>query len=250
MRTIARFAPKPTELVQLESDGGDDFGVLTPALDREFHGVCAYCERQPLWRAKGDALGARDTDLTVAQGVLFTCDHFRPRHLFRDRIYDWHNLVYACQPCNRVKGGQWPTDVYQADAYVDPCAATGQGDDPSSVFEYDLISGEIKIRASVSGNVKANAKKTIDDLALNKHRTQREAIKRNAGLRRVDLAQLRQRHVRDLKQLLVSAASITPDLLPAIVATAVSPSSRFSSISRQLVEETEYRRYLPDQLGQ
>lgn len=263
MRTIERPTPEPAELGELKQGGGEDFGSLASALDRAFRGVCAYCERQPLWRAEGDGLGALDTDLPATRGVLFTCDHFRPRHLICNAspnvgqcqdnppphspdcpIYHWDNLVYACQPCNSVKGGQWPKGTGPAASYIDPCAREGRSDDPTSVFDYDLDSGEIKVRTHVAGTIRANAQQTICDLALNKDRNEQEAAKRNAGIRRVRLAELRQRHVQDVRRLLASSASIVPHLLPVVVASVVSPTARFSSISRQLVEETAYRRYL------
>lgn len=47
--------------------------------------TCQYCGRQT-------------TNLTV--------DHVIPRHLGGN--HTWHNLVAACQPCNRRKGGHTP----------------------------------------------------------------------------------------------------------------------------------------------
>ena len=263
MHSVSRPASKPAQLVALREAGGEDFGSLDRPLDGAFHGVCGYCERQPLWRSQGVGLGALDTDLTDRHGALFTCDHFRPQRLLCNqgaeagqctddppphrpecRIYDWENLVYACQPCNSVKGGQWPAEIDEADSYIDPCAPPGSGVDPRTVFEYHLDSGELRVRDDVTGVTRANAKRTIDDLALNEERGHYDAMARNAGIRRVRLAYLRQRHVRDLQQLLARAAALTPHLLPAIVSSVVSPAERFSSISRQQVEQAGYGRYL------
>ena len=263
MRTVERPNTEPPQLTHLRQQGGENFGVLDSILDQVFGGVCVYCERQLLWRAPGDGLGTQDTDLPDDPGLLFTCDHFRPRRLLCSRepqvgqcmddppphtpvcsIYDWNNLVYACQACNGVKGGQWPDDGDEADSYINPCAEPGSGDAPRSVFEYDLDNGEIKVRTGVTEVAKANAEQTIKDLSLNYNRNQESAIARNAGMRRVDLAILRHQWATVLEQSLDRLASIMPDLLPALVAGVVSPNARFSSICRQLIEQSEYRRYL------
>ena len=154
------------------------------------------------------------------------------------------NLVYACQPCNAVKGGLWPTRNDEADSYIDPCCAPENGDSPETVFEYDLDNGEIKVRHEVFGVTKANAEQTIADLALNYHRDHQESVALNAGIRRVDLAVLRHQWITALNQALDRLAPIMPNLLPALVAGMVSPNARFSSICRQTVEQSEYRRYL------
>ena len=244
MHTVERPEDEPPELTRLRQAQAEDFGSLNQSLDRVFSGVCAYCEREPLWRAPEDGLGAQDTDLTDEQGVLFTCDHFRPRHLFPDLVYDWNNLIYACQGCNGVKGGQWPGEADEADGYIDPCAEASSGVDPNSVFEYRLDTGEIKVRADVTGVAKANARQTIDDLALNRFTTPSEAIMRNAKVRRVHLPTYRQQRAKRVGDTLSNVAAITPHLLSVVVSALVSPTARFSSICRQQVAQAGYERYL------
>ena len=244
MRNVSRPDAEPAELTELRQQDGEDFGRLGWSLDRVFDGVCAYCEREPLWRAPEDGLGAQDSDLTDEEGVLFTCDHFRPRRLFPDLIYDWNNLVYACQACNGVKGGQWPGDADEADSYIDPCAEPSSGIDPNSVFEYRLDTGEIEVRAGITGVTRANAQQTIDDLALNRFTTQREAILRDAKVRRVHLPTDRRQRAKRVAETLENVAAITPHLLPVVVSSVVSPRARFSSICRQQVEQAGYGRYL------
>ena len=244
MHTVERSRNEPPELATLRQCRSEDFGPLARSLDRDFGGICAYCERAPLWKAPEDGLGAEDTDLTDEEGVLFTCDHFRPRHLFPDLVYDWNNLVYACQACNAVKGGQWPDDAHEANSYIDPSADPSSTVSPHSVFDYNMETGEIKVRADVGGTAKANAQKTIDDLALNHFTDQADAIMRNVKVRRVDLATYRQQRARRVQETLEIVAAIRRDLVPALVAGFVSPSARFSSICRQRVEETGYGGYL------
>ena len=244
MRNVSRPDAEPVELTELRQQGGEDFGRLGWPLDRTFGGVCAYCEREPLWRTTEDGLGIQDTDLPDEPNLLFTCDHFRPRHLFPGLIYDWNNLVYACPACNGVKGGQWPGDADEADSYIDPCSDPSSAVAPDSVFDYDLDTGEIKIRDGLTGVAGANAQKTIDDLALNHFTDQADAILRNTRIRRVDLATYRQQRARRVKEMLEIVAPMRRDLIPALIAGFVSPSARFSSICRKRVEKSGYGHYL------
>ena len=264
MHSVVRPDAEPDELDALRKTGSEDFGTLGQPLDLMFNGVCAYCERKPLWRSRQDGVGTDDTDLPDREGLLFTCDHFRPRrllcnpdssvgqcstgsvlHTHECTIYDWHNLVYACQPCNAVKGGQWPADDGKADAYINPCEDPSNLSAPNRVFRYDLDSGRLTVQLDTDGVVRANALRTILDLALNDPRERIETTHYSAQQRRISLADLRERWVRDLRRTLDTLAEVAPSALVVVVSGFVSPESRFSSICRQLIEETEYRRYLP-----
>ena len=267
MHTVERPEIEPEELTQLRRQGGENFGVLNATLDQVFSGVCAYCERQPLWRATEDGLGIQDSDLPDVVGVLFTCDHFRPRRLLCNQdptvgvcadnppphapecpIYDWDNLVYACPPCNDAKGGQWPEpspiDNQGADSYINPCAEFSDSDVPRAVFTYDTGSGRIRVRDGVTGTARSNAIRTIEDLALNEPRETIETTQYRAGERRANLADLRRLRVEGLQALLDLSFAQAPFLIPAIIRGFIAPGARFSSIARQFVEESRYRRYL------
>ncbi len=263
MHNIPRNASEPTELKTLRQSGDADFGPLDAPLDAMFAGVCGYCERKPLWRSQQDGVGTNDTDLPDREGLLFTCDHLRPRRLLCNpnapvgqctanlpphrsncAIYDWHNLVYACQPCNAVKGGQWPTDGDKAHSYINPCEHSDNPSAPDRVFEYDLDSGRLTVRGNVSGVPRANAVQTIRDLALNDPRGRIETTDYSAGERRISLAELRLRWVSDLRKTLDIIVEVAPSTLTDVIRGFVSPDARFSSIARQFVEESRYRRYL------
>ena len=56
-----------------------------------------------------------------------TLDHFRPKSFpeYRHLENDPHNLLYACAPCNNLKGNDWPAYGYAGTSsgrsgYVDP----------------------------------------------------------------------------------------------------------------------------------
>ena len=107
-----------------------------------------------------------------------------------------------------------------------------------------MDTGEIEVRAGVTDVIKANAQQTIDDLALNRFTTQREAILRDAKVRRVHLPTDRRQRAKRVAETLENVAAITPHLLPVVVSSVVSPRARFSSICRQQVEQAGYGRYL------
>ncbi len=253
MHTINRPADVPAELVNLANSGGEDFGPLARPLDEVFAGVCAYCERT-----------TDDDDADLKTG-LFTCDHFKPRHLVCHHdpaigqcagvsplhsancpIYDWDNLVYACRSCADAKGGQWPRPGDSADGYINPAGARDAADAPEEVFVYDISGGRILVHDNISGVVRNNAQRTIDDLALNEpRRSPRHPGTRYAAKERwIDLAELRGQWVKRLREALDAIASGEPDALGYVIGEHIHPSCRFSSICRQFIQESGYGRYL------
>ena len=252
MHTINRPVAAPEELINLANSGGEDFGPLARPLDEVFAGVCAYCER---------TTGDDDPDLNTR---FFTCDHFEPRHLLChhdpavgqcvDRppphsadcpIYEWANLVYACQSCADAKGGQWPQTGDSADGYINPTDAPNAADVPERVFAYSINTGRIFVRDSVGGVERNNAQRTIDDLALNdpcgpRHQNTRYAAKG----RRVGLAERRQTWVEGLRHILSNIPNSQQDALRFVINEHIHPSCRFSSICRQFIQESGYGQYL------
>lgn len=253
MHAVHRPAEVPPELVNLANGGSEDFGPLARLLDAVFAGVCAYCERT-----------TRDDDADLITR-FFTCDHFKPRHLLCHHdpdvgqcgngppphtpdcpIYDWDNLLYACRSCADAKGGQWPRPGDSADGYINPVAAPDAADAPSAVFSYDTNSGIITVQDGATGVIGNNARRTIDDLALNTPRGPRHPGTRYAAqARRINLAELRSQWIKRLRESLDSIAVIEPGALGFVISEYIHPSCRFSSICRQFVQDdAEYCRYL------
>ena len=232
MHSVNRPAVEPPALATLRQSGGEDFGSLGASLDQIFRGVCAYCERT-----------IRDDDVVTRGNGLFFCDHFRPRHMFDGLIYDWSNLVYVCGECADVKGGQWPQSGESADEYIDPCAKPGE-DGPDDVFRFDLSDGSIQVSSGLPTLTNNRAIRTRDDLALNAPRgARREGTAFQSGSRRTNLAEVRRQRVRRLTVAL-DAYGTDPDALEFIIGEFTDRSARFSSICRQVVEQSEHRHYL------
>lgn len=104
-----------------------------------FSGLCGYCEAE----CKGEV------------------DHFRPKSVFPRRVYVWANWVFACHDCNNSKGEQWP-DL----GYIDPCSRIRLSR-PEQFFDFDLKTGEITPKASLSRRRWERARTMIADLKLN-----------------------------------------------------------------------------------
>jgi uncharacterized protein (TIGR02646 family) len=88
--------------------------AIRDALERMFHGKCAYCE-------------SRITHVSYAN-----IEHYRPQATFALLTFDWDNLLLACTVCNssRYKGDRFPGDD-QGGPPINPCA-----DSPEDHFEF------------------------------------------------------------------------------------------------------------------
>jgi hypothetical protein len=86
-------------------------------------------------------------------------------------VYQWSNWVFACHDCNHAKGEKWP-----AGGYIDPCAKSGSAR-PENLFDFDIATGEIIAKGSLSPARRKKAVQMIDDLHLNElqHRRKRRA---------------------------------------------------------------------------
>ena len=118
-------------------------------LERVFAGLCAYCEN-------------------ACRGEV---DHFQPKSIFPERVYDWANWLLSCHDCNHAKGDKWPTG-----GYVDPCATSPR---PESFFDFDTLTGEIVPKEGLGSTRRRVAQTMIDDLKLNEHhhlRNRRERV--------------------------------------------------------------------------
>ncbi len=114
---------------------------------REFHedlrvafgGLCAYCEE-------------------VDKGEV---DHFRPKKLYPELVYEWVNWVFVCHTCNQFKGEKWPNH-----GYIDPCEEFPLPQ-IETCFEFDLATGRIQAKPDLPVLENSKAQALIDDLRLN-----------------------------------------------------------------------------------
>ena len=174
MRSVHR-SQEPTILREIRSTYAewDEIGPteriqLRQALSRDFMGICAYCDEEC-------APSVERRRFAWAE----TIDHFRPRARFPRLAFDWLNLVYACERCNKAKADQWPesadfvNEVLAAygrfipvSEYVNPNALDGQLP-ASHFFDFDVETGEI-VPADDSGDIEwSMAMRTIRDIDLN-----------------------------------------------------------------------------------
>ena len=67
-----------------------------PSLRRDFHYSCAYCT----------------TTEVEALGLGFQIDHYLPQNKAQPGLTtDYQNLMWSCQPCNRLKGNYHPSSA-------------------------------------------------------------------------------------------------------------------------------------------
>ena len=252
MHRVDRSSAEPEELQALRLSGAEDFGPLGPALRDVFSDICAYCERG-LWSDEHNLINAVEQRDFPA---YFTCDHFEPRHrlcyLYNQvgqcgdhppphaddcGIYDWDNLLLACNSCNHTKGGQWPLPRESADAYVDPCAESGQPNDPDLVFRFDIESGRMLVTDTCEGIERNNAQRTINDLALNTPRGPRRKHPPtySGGERRERLEDIRRRYAIGV-QLLLDGLDDGP-ARTFLMARLTARGSHFFALCRQIFRE-------------
>ena len=105
-----------------------------------FLGLCGYCE-------------IRDPASEV--------DHFKPKSVFPELVYEWPNWVYACRFCNKSKGNKWSHR-----GYIDPCAGSANAR-PENIFEFDTLTGEYLVKMGLGSVRRQKAENMIDDLKLN-----------------------------------------------------------------------------------
>lgn len=84
------------------------------ALDKSFHGKCAYCE---------SVIG------TVATGHI---EHYRPKSRYISLTFEWNNLLLSCPKCNSKthKGSKFPK-ISDGGPILNPCS-----DNPNDHIEF------------------------------------------------------------------------------------------------------------------
>ena len=200
MRSITRGSHEPHQLILSilasgrygcwEDLGKDPQGVewrrtLRRALAREFGadesddatGICAYCERQ--CKASKETQG-RNGPHKHRHPAAETVDHFRPKGLpaFHHQWLLWSNLMYVCHRCNQLKAARWPSqtcikslfpDSTSYVGYVTPNSNTGNGHymPAERFFNFDFVTGEIKVATHLDCAMRKIAEITIRDFGLN-----------------------------------------------------------------------------------
>ena len=108
-------------------------------LGRRFLTSCGYCERN----CRGEV------------------DHFRPKSLFPESVYDWGNWIFACHDCNQAKSGKWPTE-----GYIDPCTGS-ESIRPENHLTFNTKNGAVTPLRGLGTDRFEKAQQMIVDLKLN-----------------------------------------------------------------------------------
>jgi|SRR3954470_11455624 len=89
--------PDSLHLRTQRPEGFSDYRRYKPFLRKEFGRRCVYC-------CLPDGPKGEDA---------FGVDHYRPRFRFPELEFEYTNLFYACNLCNRRKGAFWPDEGQQ-----------------------------------------------------------------------------------------------------------------------------------------
>ena len=92
---IKLLRPKCPNLLKLKTDY--KYSENKEALKQSTHGKCMYCETKITASEHGDV------------------EHIKPKSLFPELTYDWDNLGFACEICNRT----YKNDNYD-DKFINP----------------------------------------------------------------------------------------------------------------------------------
>lgn len=180
------------------------------------HDKCAFCEAKPLHVSDGDV------------------EHFRPKAAVRQSVddelerpgyywlaYDWPNLLFACERCNRRhKRNEFPlatrsgAGTAQAVASEQPLFIDPSAEDPTPFITY-----REHVPIAVGGD--GRGERTIESL----------------GLRRVELQRDREEHLERLKLLRVVATSPEVpqrlrDEAAALIARSMTDAAEYASMCR------------------
>lgn len=94
-------------------------------------------------------------------------EHFRPKAIYPERMYQWENLLLCCTHCGRLKLDKFPM-VGRRILLVDPTK-----ENPWDSLDFDPLTGNICARFDVKLNAwSAKGEKTVEVLHLDK----REAL--------------------------------------------------------------------------
>ncbi len=132
---------------QQKKSGSRQFRVVSEifeALKNEFHNKCAYCET----KFKNNSFGE--------------IEHFKPKTVYSDSIYDWNNLLLVCSACNMRKSKRFPINNNKMPLLVNPVI-----DNPEELFTYNT-KGYMLPKPDLSNNEKRKAEITIHLIGLNR----------------------------------------------------------------------------------
>ena len=115
------------------------------------NGVVEALRKMAGWRARcmfcGDSEG---------------CDieHYRPKSVasFRTNVFDWTNLLWLCQPCNRRKGNRFPLSLGQAALLLDPAS-----DRTWDYFDFVPFTGYLVARVDLTADRRSRADATLQE---------------------------------------------------------------------------------------
>ncbi|MBK7761039.1 MAG: hypothetical protein IPI35_32430 [Deltaproteobacteria bacterium] len=91
-------------------------------------------EQSGVFSALQQMVGPHERCVWCVDSRAADVEHYRPKARFPEAVFVWENLLWACAPCNRKKGAQFPLAADGAPLLLDP---TRQDPWDHLVFEPD-----------------------------------------------------------------------------------------------------------------
>lgn len=83
---------QPVRTIGITSDRKSEYREL---LRNDFKALCCYC--------------GKSEEIYNTRKKKFEVEHFRPRKYFKELEFDYYNLSFCCDTCNRKKWDYWPS---------------------------------------------------------------------------------------------------------------------------------------------
>lgn len=107
-----------------------------------------------------DMAGWRERCMYCGDSEGCDVEHYRPKSEsnFRQDVFDWVNLLWICQPCNRRKGDRFPIAANGAPLLLDPTIHRGW-----DYFDFVPETGYLVCRVDITGIARKRAEATLDE---------------------------------------------------------------------------------------
>ena len=139
MRRIVRVAlSEQTARYLIAKQGTVEAGTDTERLWKQQRRSASM---RPVVAALRSMAGVRERCMYCEDSRGTDIDHFWPRTSYRDRLFLWPNLIWACSGCNRCKAKSFPLDEHGEPLLIDPTS-----EDPWDYLFYDGQTHEITPR--------------------------------------------------------------------------------------------------------
>jgi uncharacterized protein (TIGR02646 family) len=139
-----QIVPGANYLLKLQTGAKTTIGVTQP--EKRVAITAAWESARPTKNIKSalallqKMAGSRQRCMYCVDSQGSDIDHFRPKAIFPEKLFDWENFVLSCTHCGRFKGNDFPEANGQA-LLINPTSV-----DPWEHLEFDPETGNLTAR--------------------------------------------------------------------------------------------------------